>query len=751
MERTDLVVQAVAAALDVHGLPGRALEDAVVDFVASRSLVLVLDNCEHVIEAVARIARRLLRDTTRLRLVTTSREPLGIPGETVFVVPPLRVPDPDAALAADELRRYEGVSLFVERAAAAAPGFDLVPENVADVAQICARLDGLPLALELAAARVGALAPAAVAARLDDRFRLLRFGNRAAPTRQQTLEATLAWSHDLLTDDEQVLFRRLSVFNGTFDLEAVGAVCAGEGLAADVVADVLARLVEKSLVTTLEMEGRRRYRLLETIRMYAGWRLEQPVEAPNLARRLADWALELAQREAGSPRLDDDAANFRRALDHLMAAHPEGALRLCVALWPFWMRRIELEESLGRFETALAAMPERTSLRAEALLSSVSLALRAGKLGLEFTRSIESLSISEALGEARLQWRALHMLGGAAVSHDDGPSATPWFERARKLARAEGFAAAEASCLHSLGIASWRMNDGVRAEELVVESIEAFQRLTSAPGLIPTPLGIIEIRNPDSRRIVVEDTFQPFVDVTCVVAIGYAVANHAALLRERGDLESARARLDEALQHFAMLGDERGQASVLLRQAHLELAAGQRALARSYLQRSLELRRQLGDRRGVGMALSGLGRVETASGDLGLAEQWLADARDMFRRAGDRWGLTSALWNSADLAVARADLDSAEHWLENALTLQAGKGRERWHAECLARLADTALKRDDRGCAARLLTEAGDRFLAGHDEVGAADVQERLRALAVPGQRAEAEDQARPCSAPWLP
>jgi hypothetical protein len=141
------------------------------------------------------------------------------------------------------------------------------------------------------------------------------------------------------------------------------------------------------------------------------------------------------------------------------------------------------------------------------------------------------------------------------------------------------------------------------------------------------------------------------------------------------------------------------------------------------------------------MALSGLGRVETASGNLGRAEQWLAEARDMFRRAGDRWGLTGALWNSADLAIARADLDNAQHWLEDALTLQAGKGRDRWHAECLARLADTALNRDDTGRAARLLTEARDRFLAGHDELGAADVDQRLRALAVPGQRAEAGGQ----------
>ena len=201
-------------------------------------------------------------------MITTTREPLRLPGEVVFRVPSLGIPDPEQLPPLAELLRAEAVTLFVERAAAVTPGFALTEENAAAVARICFRLDGLPLALELAAGRVGALGPAAIAARLDDRFRLLRAGSLAAPTRQQTLTATLHWSHDLLEPDERVLFRRLAVFSG-FELGAVEAVCADDSLSEAEIADVLGRLVEKSLVGVEERNGERRYRLLETVRLYA--------------------------------------------------------------------------------------------------------------------------------------------------------------------------------------------------------------------------------------------------------------------------------------------------------------------------------------------------------------------------------------------------------------------------------------------------------------------------------------------------
>ena len=344
-----LVEGAAASALEVQALPDRPLVDAVVDFLAPRRLLLVLDNCEHVLAASAVLADGLLRAAPMLRIVATSREPLRVPGEVVFRVPSLTIPDPEQPCSPADLRRYEAVRLFVERAAAAAPGFVLDEGNAADVARICFRLDGLPLALELAAGRLGALSPASIAERLDDRFRLLRAGSRAAPTRQQTLAATLQWSHDLLAPDERVLYRRLAAFGGGFDLDAAEVVCAGDGLDGPEVADTLGRLVEKSLVVADQLGGERRYRLLETVRADARGRLDAAGEGPALADRHAAWALALAEREGGSPRLDREGPNLRTALDTLTARAPTDALRLCVALRPFWLRRIDLAEAERRF------------------------------------------------------------------------------------------------------------------------------------------------------------------------------------------------------------------------------------------------------------------------------------------------------------------------------------------------------------------------------------------------------------------
>src|SRR4051794_4238767 len=334
-----LVPDAIATALDVRPLPAQELVAAVVDFLAARELLLVLDNCEHVVAACATLSDSLLRAAPQLTILATSREPLRVAGEVVFRVPSLDIPDPEQPLPPHELLDYASVSLFVARAVAASPGFELDDGNAEDVSRICLRLDGLPLALELAAARLGALSPAAIAARLDDRFRLLRSGSHAAPTRQQTLTATLEWSHELLESDEQTLLRRLSAFAGGFELEAVEDVCAGVELGVSEVADPLARLVEKSLVAVEYGDRRNRYRLLETVRIYARARLDDAGETTVLAERHARWALALAERDRDSLRLEREAANLRVALDTFLARDPRDALRLCVALAPFWLGR----------------------------------------------------------------------------------------------------------------------------------------------------------------------------------------------------------------------------------------------------------------------------------------------------------------------------------------------------------------------------------------------------------------------------
>jgi predicted ATPase len=269
-----LVPQTVAAVFDMRELPSQPIATALASTLRRRSLLLVLDNCEHLLDSCAQLADALLRACSELRILATSREVLGISGEIAWRVPSLPVPDPQRLPPLTELAHNPAIRLFVERASAVQPRFALTERNAPPIANVCQQLDGIPLALELAAARLEGLTLEQVAARLDQRFRLLTSGSRVALPRQQTLRATLDWSYDLLTDLEQRLLNRLAVFAGGWNLEAAEAVCAGRGIQMEDVVDLLLRLVRKSLVIAEEGgQDANRYRLLETLRQYAQERL----------------------------------------------------------------------------------------------------------------------------------------------------------------------------------------------------------------------------------------------------------------------------------------------------------------------------------------------------------------------------------------------------------------------------------------------------------------------------------------------
>jgi predicted ATPase len=700
-----LVQGAVAASLEVSSLPGRSPQDAIAEHLAPRGLLLVLDNCEHLLKASAALCEGLLRAAPRLTILATTREPLRVEGEVVFRVPSLAIPDPALDIPPKELLRYESVRLFAERGAAAVPGFTIDAENARDVARICFRLDGLPLALELAAARLGALGTSTLAERLDDRFTLLRAGGRTAPTRQQTLLATLEWSHDLLLDEERLLLRRLSVFAGGFELPAVEAVCSGGALAREAIVDLLARLVEKSLVGTDQSGRDRRYVLLETVRLYAGEQLEAAGERKAMTAAHARWALASAERGGDSPALDRDAANLRAAHQVLP---PTEDLRYVVALLPFWLRRIDLGEAHRRLEDALAAAPERTELRIRALLAASAIDYRAGTLACGEGHAREGYEIAVGLEQPRAQWRALQRLGEIAVGRDDRAAAADLFGKARRLARRERWPAAEALSVCALGVVGWLMGDLGQAEKLLAESAKLLQSAVGADESIQSPLNISEVRTGESpvQRIVFEETLQPFLEISCAQVIAYVLANEATIARLRNQHDRAEELLNEAGERFEKASDERGRATVLVRRAYLDLSRASPHRARERLERALAIRRGIGDRRGVGMALLGLATVGISSGEQNQAEQQLLEACELFRRAGDRWGLVAALWRSADLALARDRPDEAWTALQEARAAVDETERRGWIAVTATLQAHVARLRGEDAHAVELSTQA---------------------------------------------
>ena len=362
-----LIPQTVATVFGLRESPGRLLLDLIIDYLRNKQLLMILDNCEHLIDACARLADQLLRICPNLTILASSREALGINGETVYRVPSLSLPEL-ADITSESILECESVQLFVDRASAASPNFQFTDGNASSVAQICLRLDGIPLALELAAARVRVLSVEQIAERLDDRFRLLTGGSRTALPRQQTLRALIDWSYDLLTDSEKALFRRLAVFVGGWTLEAAEAVCAGDGIEAYEVLDLLTEIVDKSLVQVDESEEAIRYQCLETIRQYAREKLLETDEAIGVRNRHLDYYIEYAsqmEKDYLNPyqydiidkmRLEND--NIRSALSWAVENNVEKAARLLSlssTFWP-WVMMGNTSEVRERCSTILARL-----------------------------------------------------------------------------------------------------------------------------------------------------------------------------------------------------------------------------------------------------------------------------------------------------------------------------------------------------------------------------------------------------------
>jgi non-specific serine/threonine protein kinase len=376
-----LVAQAVAATLGVREQPGRSLTEMLSGYLGSKKLLLVLDNCEHLIEACAELAESLLRFCPGLCVLATSREALGITGEVAWPVPSLSLPDLRRLPDIGSLPEYESARLFVERAVAVRPDFVLTEQNASAVAQVCYRLDGMPLAIEFAAARTTVLSVEEVADRLDDCFRLLSAGGRTAMPHQHTLHATMDWSHELLPEQERILLRRLSVFAGGFTLKAVESVCVGEDLQREDVLDLLSHLVDKSLVLVAEQDSETRYRLLEAVRQYGWEKLSESGEEGQIREQHARYYLALAEEAepelkgegqvAWLERLEREHDNLRVDMRWLLRqGESEEAARLGWALWLFWGIRGYYDEGRRSMEQALSvegsdAMP--ASARAKAL------------------------------------------------------------------------------------------------------------------------------------------------------------------------------------------------------------------------------------------------------------------------------------------------------------------------------------------------------------------------------------------------
>ncbi len=487
LSESALVLPTIAKACALQEAPGKPLQEQLQDYLREKQMLLVLDNFEQVIEGAPRVSD-LLTAAPQLKVLVTSREVLRLSGETDYPVPPLSLPDPKRLPSLEQLAQYEAVALFIERAVAVKPRFAITDENAPAVAEICHRLDGLPLAIELAAARTRVLSPQRLLAELSHRLTFLRGGARDLPARQKTLRGAIDWSHDLLTGDEQRLFRRLAVFVGGCALEAIEAVCNIEN---DVdVLETVESLVGKSLVHEAGIHGEPRFAMLETIREYARERLTAGGDEERVRERHRDYFLALAEEAEPKligaeqaewlQRLEDEHENLLAGLNwSLVETRVEGGLRLCAALQRFWWTRGHLAEGQEWCVRVLgkAGADERTQERANVLNAAGVLAFYQGDYPAARARHEESLAIRRQLGDRRGVAESLSNLGTAARAQGDVVSARALHEEALAIRRELGSQGSIARSLNNLGNVALDQDDFPAARALYEESLAITREL----------------------------------------------------------------------------------------------------------------------------------------------------------------------------------------------------------------------------------------------------------------------------------
>ncbi len=628
---------AVAAVFDVREVAGRPLMAVLADFLRARKLLLLLDNCEHLIDACAHLASDLLHACPHLKIMASSREGLGLAGETIYRVPSLTLPDADVR-SPESLSQSEAVCLFVERAQAAQSRFALTPANSPAIASIVRRLDGIPLALELAAARVKLLSAEQIAARLDDRFRLLVGGSRTALPRQQTLRALIDWSYDLLPPDECRLLRRLSVFAGGWTLEAAEAV--GEGL--DVL-DLLGQLVNKSLVLADEQGAGVRYRLLETIRQYARDKLLEAGEAEDVRNRHLAHFLGLAEAVepglygrdmiASLDRLEAEQDNLRAAMEWALETDPLGALRLAGALQLFWGRRVSMQEGLAWVRRALAAYQAAAAPPADA--GQVCLAARAkayqGEAALCFglgdnaaarTAVEASIALARLLSDPFILTLSLAI--GASVCGFLGDTTTgrAWADEAYGLARRQGI-------------------------PYVVGGLAGYQIFAAAIEGKALPLDLV-----DEMLHIARSAGNPWT-----LALGLMNAGRLALLV--GDYPLALARLEEAHRLCEQLRDRTLANGARSEIGHTLRLSRRFAEAMVVYSETIAAWRDLGQRPAVAHQLECVAFIAAATGHDDRAATLLGAAEALRELIGSAMTPIERREYDANLIRLRAEMDPA--------------------------------------------------------------------------------------------
>ena len=721
----DRVPNMVATVLDIRDVPDKPIINSLIAFIRNKKMLLILDNCEHLVEACARMTDDLLRACPGLVILSSSREIFGIDGEVTFRVPSLSIPDMQHLPDLENLIQYESVRLFVERAQTALPDFTLTQENIPWIAQIVSRLDGIPLAIELAAARVRLLSPIQIANRLDDAFRLLTGGSRVVLPRHQTLRALIDWSYELLSPKERTLLRRLSVFPASWTLEAAEEICSsllndlttssneGELISIDVF-DLIRQLVDKSLVNTLETNSSiLRYRMMETIRQYANEKLVELKESGMVREQHMKYFLQLV--ETAEPflrtreqvtwlnQLEGELDNLRLALEWSLEKDSESELRLSSALMWFWKIRGPAREGIRWLQKGLSKMPA-------------------------LSEEIASASIKA------IRAKALLALGALMSQHETAHQALPYLEESLSIYQSLGepgnYGAAYACRWMAIGFR--RTGDHERANSLVNRAIELFTRQNNRFGLSESLQLLARPQDaPGEAKQIYLKVLSLNREIGDIDGMAFTLQMLSQLAFREGDYPQALQWLDESLRCFREVGNRRFTATDLRTQATIYWAMGNYLQGIQSIDEALIVSRDTDDQRQYQMNLLRKGDILISSGDAASAKNVVEEALQEAQARQDPLAKGFALVSMGKIECVEGKFDQAQEYWKSAESI--GEEIHHWPLVHTALLwqGKVALWQGNIPQAARLLSKSLERRIMRSNRVNLAYPLEVYASLAL--------------------
>ena len=647
-----LLPQTIATTFGLVTNSNAPLVDVLINFLRNKNILLILDNCEHLLDVCAQLADTLLRQCPALKILATSRQALGIMGEVSYRVPSLALPNSQELF--KNIKTYESVQLFEERAQLAQSDFTLTKENASSVAEICSRLDGIPLAIELAAAQIVIFSTEQIAARLHESFDLLTNGNRTALPRQQTIRASIDWSWNLSSNAEQTLLRRFSVFSGGWNLESAEAICIGSGIEAHHVLELMTQLVSKSWVNVNQISGgERRFHLHEAIRQYVHEKLIDAGEAENIHSQHLKYFLELAEQDGPTlhgpqqtewfSRINNERGNIRTALEYASKTNLEAGLYLAGGLTRYW-NYFDLREGLS-WTTEFIQRPESQKYhqaRAKALLAQGVILWYLQQFNAAHSAAQESLELFRIFNDRWGEFDSLMLMGSVMQFLEGMDSKSEFHEKALALAQSIGDEWMQAMAQASLG---WDQRNPQQANEYRKKAMALFRQVDDWRNLLDL-LGIF----------------------------GFSVLSN-------GDPETAKKHIDEAAELSQRMNDKRGMEFVLTGRSQMALMRGEYGQARAFLEENIDFLEEMGNRMGVLWAKARLGYVALREGSENEAGRLFADTVMNFQKDRNKSGLVYTLDKVASLYVVTHQPERAARLLGWSDMTRTEIGDPRLHIE----------------------------------------------------------------------